>query len=150
MTVAFYWCDELRIINKLLFSCNCFLQRFLLKIHKLNLNIEFYNKKEMICKRMIEANLSNGFTSFPIDISLLNARKIEEVKCLEWNDYEKVPRKVKITNTGEKLVLSTKWFGERPSIFGGLLRDNYVLATVNFHWGETPDQGSNNTIEGLS
>ncbi|XP_053668010.1 carbonic anhydrase 2-like [Anopheles marshallii] len=83
----------------------------------------------------------------PIDINVGRAEHIE-LPALRWNHYETLPASVKLTNTGETVILSARWNGESPSLEGGALDGRYLFSQLHFHWGQTALDGSEHTIDG--
>ncbi|XP_055596975.1 carbonic anhydrase 1-like [Uranotaenia lowii] len=83
----------------------------------------------------------------PIDINISDATPINFPE-LEWINYEKVPRKVKVTNTGQTVILSAKYEDEEhPFLRGAFLEERYIFAQLHFHWGNTGAEGSEHTID---
>ncbi|XP_039442488.1 carbonic anhydrase 7-like [Culex pipiens pallens] len=84
----------------------------------------------------------------PIDINIIHAERIELPK-LQWHHYEDIPSKIKMTNTGETVILSAKWPNDvRPYLTGGSLEGRYVFSQLHFHWGNSAVDGSEHTIDG--
>ncbi|XP_058829536.1 carbonic anhydrase 1-like [Topomyia yanbarensis] len=84
----------------------------------------------------------------PIDINVNNTEQLE-LPALEWQNYELLPVKIKLTNTGDTVILTAKYADdEHPSIKGGSLDGRYVFAQIHFHWGNTAAEGSLHTIDG--
>nr|CAD7424311.1 unnamed protein product [Timema monikensis] len=73
-----------------------------------------------------------------------------ELPILSWHNYELVPKRMKLTNTGHTVILSAKWNQERPFVSQGPLSGSYVLSQLHFHWGDTDREGSEHRIEGMS
>lgn len=88
-----------------------------------------------------------GLLPSPIDINVTKTSTVI-IDPLVWTNYEKLPKKMKITNTGQTLVLSAKWHSERPYITGGSLNGKYVFSQLHFHWGKGALEGSEHTIDG--
>ncbi|XP_065073518.1 carbonic anhydrase 1-like [Ochlerotatus camptorhynchus] len=85
----------------------------------------------------------------PIDININFAEKITLPELL-WHNYEKLPNKIKLSNTGETVILSAKWPGkEPPYLEGGPLEGKYMFSQLHFHWGNTAVEGSEHTIDGV-
>lgn len=91
--------------------------------------------------------LTDGALPSPIDINVNRTIQID-VPCLNWNYYNEIPKKTKITNTGETLILSAKWQGIRPFLSGGILNGKYVFSQLHFHWGKSALEGSSHSIDG--
>lgn len=47
------------------------------------------------------------------------------------------------------MIISAKWFEERPYIDGGPLKDKYVFSQIHFHWGVNDMEGSEHTTDGI-
>lgn len=47
------------------------------------------------------------------------------------------------------VILSAKWYQERPYIAGGPFMSNYVFSQLHFHWGKNDAEGSEHTIDGI-
>lgn len=46
------------------------------------------------------------------------------------------------------MILSAKWFQERPFLTGGPFLGNYVFSQLHFHWGADNMEGSEHAIDG--
>uniref|UniRef100_A0A182N349 Alpha-carbonic anhydrase domain-containing protein n=1 Tax=Anopheles dirus TaxID=7168 RepID=A0A182N349_9DIPT len=90
---------------------------------------------------------TEAFEPAPIDINVSRATQIE-LQPLRWNKYDTLPASVKLTNTGETVILSARWDGEGPSLEGGALDGRYLFSQAHFHWGRTALDGSEHTIDG--
>uniref|UniRef100_A0A182RW71 Alpha-carbonic anhydrase domain-containing protein n=1 Tax=Anopheles funestus TaxID=62324 RepID=A0A182RW71_ANOFN len=90
---------------------------------------------------------TEAYQPAPIDINVARAEQIE-LPALRWNRYESLPTSVKLTNTGDTVILSARWNGESPSLEGGVLDGRYVFSQLHFHWGQTALDGSEHTIDG--
>ncbi|XP_058462939.1 carbonic anhydrase 1-like [Malaya genurostris] len=85
----------------------------------------------------------------PIDLNINSTEQLE-LPPLEWSNYELVPTKIKLTNTGDTVILTAKYAdGEHPVLKGGSLDGRYVFAQIHFHWGNTAAEGSFHTIDGV-
>uniref|UniRef100_A0AAG5DLM2 Alpha-carbonic anhydrase domain-containing protein n=1 Tax=Anopheles atroparvus TaxID=41427 RepID=A0AAG5DLM2_ANOAO len=86
----------------------------------------------------------------PIDLDVRWAQQIE-LAGMQWKNYDVLPASVELTNTGETVSLSARWYpGSRPSICGGPLANRrYVFSDLHFHWGRTALEGSEHTVDGL-
>ncbi|KAK9882182.1 hypothetical protein WA026_019696 [Henosepilachna vigintioctopunctata] len=69
---------------------------------------------------------------------------------LSWYHFSKIPKKMKITNTGHTLILSAKYKEERPYISDGPLLGKYVFSQLHFHWGCNNMEGSEHTVDGAA
>ncbi|CAG2062558.1 unnamed protein product, partial [Timema podura] len=85
----------------------------------------------------------------PINLTM-DVMRIVELPVLNWHNYELVPKRMKLTNTGHTVILSAKWNQERPFVSQGPLSGSYVLSQLHFHWGDTDREGSEHRIEGMS
>nr|CAD7414721.1 unnamed protein product [Timema poppensis] len=85
----------------------------------------------------------------PINLTMDVMRRVE-LPILSWHNYELVPKRMKLTNTGHTVILSAKWNQERPFVSQGPLSGSYVLSQLHFHWGDTDREGSEHRIEGMS
>lgn len=101
----------------------------------------------------------------PIDINVLNAKQII-LPGLEWRNYEKIPQKMQLENSGEtcirlnislvslnvkkyfSVILMPEWHEGTPSLRGGPFQENYVLSRIHFHWGSAIN-GSEHTVDGV-
>uniref|UniRef100_A0A182QLB9 Alpha-carbonic anhydrase domain-containing protein n=1 Tax=Anopheles farauti TaxID=69004 RepID=A0A182QLB9_9DIPT len=90
---------------------------------------------------------SEAFEPAPIDINVSRAVQIE-LQPLHWNNYDTLPTSIKLTNTGETVILSARWNGEGPSLVGGPLEGRYLFSQAHFHWGKTALDGSEHTVDG--
>uniref|UniRef100_A0A182PIB1 Alpha-carbonic anhydrase domain-containing protein n=1 Tax=Anopheles epiroticus TaxID=199890 RepID=A0A182PIB1_9DIPT len=91
---------------------------------------------------------TEAYRPAPIDINV--ARSVQlELEPLRWTGYESLPASVKLTNTGETVILSARWDGDTcPSLEGGPLAGRYRFSQLHFHWGRTALDGSEHTIDG--
>lgn len=46
------------------------------------------------------------------------------------------------------VILSVRFFQDRPYITGGPLIGNYIFSQIHFHWGCNDMEGSEHTIDG--
>lgn len=72
------------------------------------------------------------------------------LRPLEWVNFEKNPKRMKISNSGTTAILSAKWHGPRPYLTKGPLTGYYVFSQLHFHWGSNLDEGSEHTMDGKS
>ncbi|XP_055544332.1 carbonic anhydrase 1-like [Wyeomyia smithii] len=85
----------------------------------------------------------------PIDININRCEQLE-LPALIWHNYEQLPTKIKLTNTGETVILSAKWEGgENPVLKCGYLDGRFVFSQLHFHWGNSAVEGSEHTIDGV-
>ncbi|KFB53921.1 carbonic anhydrase 8 [Anopheles sinensis] len=92
---------------------------------------------------------TESYLPAPIDLNINKAEQIT-LGSLQWENYDRKPESVKLTNTGETVILSARWAdGVRPSLLGGPLADRrYVFSQLHFHWGPSAMEGSEHTIDG--
>ncbi|XP_058127628.1 carbonic anhydrase 7-like [Anopheles ziemanni] len=92
---------------------------------------------------------TESYLPAPIDLNINGAEQIE-LESLRWENYDRMPESVKLTNTGETVILSARWAGGiRPFMLGGPLADRrYVFSQLHFHWGLSALDGSEHTIDG--
>uniref|UniRef100_A0A182X441 Alpha-carbonic anhydrase domain-containing protein n=1 Tax=Anopheles quadriannulatus TaxID=34691 RepID=A0A182X441_ANOQN len=91
---------------------------------------------------------TEAYQPAPIDITVCRAVQLE-LEPLRWNNYELLPASVKLTNTGETVILSARWDSEQcPSLEGGPLEGRYLFSQLHFHWGLSALDGSEHTIDG--
>lgn len=101
----------------------------------------------------------------PINIDVTKSIK-KILPPLIWNNFDKIPIKVKITNSGQTrkkkkivyknqvkkkflpVIISGKWNTSRPYLTGGSLNGKYVFSQIHFHWGKNALEGSEHTIDG--
>ncbi|XP_053692003.1 carbonic anhydrase 13-like [Sabethes cyaneus] len=84
----------------------------------------------------------------PIDININRSQQIE-LPPVSWQNYDQLPTKIKLTNTGETVILSAKWEdGVYPGLKCGYLDGRYVFSQLHFHWGNSAVEGSEHTIDG--
>lgn len=100
----------------------------------------------MLIKELVE---SEPYKRSPIDLNITKT-KVLPLPQLCFCNYEIMPKKMKLTNSGTTAILSAKWLGERPYIRGGPLIGKYVFSQLHFHWGATAMDGSEHTVEGAS
>ncbi|XP_066156202.1 carbonic anhydrase 2-like isoform X2 [Euwallacea fornicatus] len=84
----------------------------------------------------------------PIDVNINRVIPVNVGPRLAWVNFDSVPRKMKITNTGHSVIVSGKWGKERPYITDGVLAGKYVFSHIHFHWGANDTEGSEHTIDG--
>ncbi|RLU20790.1 hypothetical protein DMN91_007404, partial [Ooceraea biroi] len=87
--------------------------------------------------------------SSPINLNI-SRMKIVQLNPIKWFNYNVLPKKLKLTNTGYTVILSAKWNAERPYLCGGPYIDNYVFSQIHFHWGRTDMDGSEHYVDGGS
>ncbi|XP_076629943.1 carbonic anhydrase 1 [Colletes latitarsis] len=92
---------------------------------------------------------TDGDLESPVDLDI-SYMKVIELSPLQWINIDVAPRKVKITNTGYTVILSTKWQQKRPYLCGGPFAENYIFSQIHFHWGENEMNGSEHYIDGAS
>ncbi|CAH1403220.1 unnamed protein product [Nezara viridula] len=85
----------------------------------------------------------------PIDISFPILTEAH-LRPLEWVNFEKSPKRMKISNSGTTAILSAKWHGPRPYLSKGPLTGFYVFSQLHFHWGSNLEEGSEHTMDGRS
>uniref|UniRef100_A0A182M4S0 Alpha-carbonic anhydrase domain-containing protein n=1 Tax=Anopheles culicifacies TaxID=139723 RepID=A0A182M4S0_9DIPT len=90
---------------------------------------------------------TEAYLPAPIDINVSRAVQME-LSALHWNQYGALPVSMKLTNTGDTVILSARWNGESPSLMGGALDGRYLFSQLHFHWGQTALDGSEHTIDG--
>ncbi|XP_053676327.1 carbonic anhydrase-like [Anopheles nili] len=90
---------------------------------------------------------TEAFLPAPIDINVSRAEQIT-LPELRWNNYDSIPASIKLTNTGDTVILSARWDGEGPSLEGGALDGRYRFSQLHFHWGSSALDGSDHTIDG--
>lgn len=101
----------------------------------------------------------------PINIDV-TISTIKILPPLIWNNFDKTPIKMKITNSGQTrkkknfyknqikkkqflpVIISGKWNTNRPYLTGGSLNGKYVFSQIHFHWGKSALEGSEHTIDG--
>jgi len=94
-----------------------------------------------------DAGDKEGHLLLPIDLNI-NFIKMIHVDNLQWINFEIIPDKMKLMNTGGTALLSAKWETQRPYLSWGPLEGNYVFSQVHFHWGSNEQEGSEHTING--
>lgn len=97
-------------------------------------------------KKILALVTTDGAIPSPIDINVIRATQFE-APCLIWHHYDDMPKKMKLTNTGQTLILSAKWHKTRPYLTGGCLTEKYIISQMHFHWGKTGLEGSSHTID---
>ncbi|CAG9823813.1 unnamed protein product [Phaedon cochleariae] len=92
---------------------------------------------------------TEGCFESPIDISITKSKEID-LPPLEWSNFGAPPKKNKITNTGQTIVIfSAKWGQERPYIAKGPFIGKYVFSNWHLHWGSNDMVGSEHSIDGV-
>ncbi|KAJ8727704.1 hypothetical protein PYW07_001823 [Mythimna separata] len=87
-----------------------------------------------------------GHLPTPINISITGSL-VYKCPDLKWFNFDVYPHKVKLTNTGYTLVISSKWRTERPYLLGGPFLEKHVLSQIHFHWGANMMEGSDHTVD---
>ncbi|XP_035894076.1 putative carbonic anhydrase 3 [Anopheles stephensi] len=90
---------------------------------------------------------TEAYQPAPIDINVGRSQQIE-LPALRWSNYESLPASIKLTNTGDTVILSARWNGATPSLTGGALDGRYLFSQLHFHWGRTALDGSEHTVDG--
>lgn len=103
-----------------------------------------------------------GRKESPIDINLSKVVPVI-MPSLEWHHHDLPPKKMKLTNSGHTsnsikfnkfyfscflVILSAKWYQERPFLNNGPFIGNYVFSQLHFHWGANNLEGSEHTVDG--
>ncbi|XP_033215444.1 putative carbonic anhydrase 3 [Belonocnema kinseyi] len=57
-------------------------------------------------------------------------------KTIRLTDFNKLPDKLTIKNTGRTVEMKAEWTGEAPKCYGGPLDGKYVFEKVTFHWAQ--------------
>lgn len=92
---------------------------------------------------------TEGCFESPIDISIHTSKEIW-LPPLQWINFDRKPKKIKVTNTGLTVILSARWKRDRPFIQGGPFIDSkYVFSSWHLHWGQNSTEGSEHTIDGV-
>ncbi|KAF5285409.1 hypothetical protein FQA39_LY16663 [Lamprigera yunnana] len=89
-----------------------------------------------------------GLLESPINVTLSEATPLV-LNPLEWNLFEILPKKVKLTNNGRTLIVSIRFFDEVPYIVGGPFTDPFKFSQLHFHWGSNDMEGSEHTVDGF-
>ncbi|XP_063230377.1 carbonic anhydrase 13-like [Bacillus rossius redtenbacheri] len=89
----------------------------------------------------------DGCKPSPIDLRLQKMKAIA-LPRLQWHNYDLVPKKMKITNTGITAIVSGRWMQERCFLSGGPLLRSYVFSQLHFHWGASDREGSEHLVDG--
>ncbi|XP_067205284.1 carbonic anhydrase 7-like isoform X2 [Linepithema humile] len=106
------------------------------------------NSEEMV-KLIQQLAHTNGKLKSPINLNI-SEMKVVKLNPLQWFNYNVMPKKLKLTNTGHTVILSTKSHAERPYLCGGPFAGNYVFSQIHFHWGKTDMSGSEHYVDGGS
>ncbi|WP_278924660.1 carbonic anhydrase family protein, partial [Pseudophaeobacter profundi] len=86
-------------------------------------------------KQLIQGqSVQDGVLVSPIDLALGATRPLQ-LEPLRWVHFDVPPFRMKLTNSGDTLVVSAKWAKERPYLSGGPLDGTYVFSQIHFHWG---------------
>ncbi|XP_063989809.1 carbonic anhydrase 1-like [Diachasmimorpha longicaudata] len=99
---------------------------------------------EIIETEQVTGNQSRS----PIDLNM-SKMTVVNLKSLDWHNYEIVPKKLKITNTGRNVVVCGNW-QKTPHLSSGPLRSDYTFSQIHFHWGPTEMMGSEHLVDGAS
>ncbi|XP_033330720.2 carbonic anhydrase 1 [Megalopta genalis] len=100
-------------------------------------------------KLIQELGYVDGHFESPINLDI-TFMKIIELNPIQWVNVDVRPRKLKVTNTGFTVLLSTTWETERAYVTGGPLLGKYLLSQIHFHWGENEMNGSEHSVDGAS
>ncbi|XP_032667160.1 carbonic anhydrase 1-like [Odontomachus brunneus] len=114
---------------------------------QIEVNVYERNKENVQLIQQL-ANIEDILES-PIDLNI-SYMKVIELNPLLWYNYNVMPKKLKLTNTGYTVILSGKWEAERPYLRDGPFASNYVFSQIHFHWGETNMDGSEHYVDGGS
>ncbi|XP_014255268.1 uncharacterized protein LOC106669916 [Cimex lectularius] len=104
---------------------------------------------ELNPQQIIKVGEKDSRFESPIDLSL-NITTEAQLPSIQWNNAQEKPRLMKLTNSGESVILSAKWFSPRPFLTKGPFNDCYVFSQVHFHWGKNEQEGSEHKINGAS
>lgn len=111
------------------------------------LGLEGLNEEQWLAwiQELILAQESS-LQSSPLDINLSRTLQIN-LAPLQWNNYEVEPKKMKLKNTGHTVTLSATFHQDLPFLTKGALSDDYIFSQLHFHWGPTPMEGSEHTVD---
>uniref|UniRef100_A0A1B6KV51 Carbonic anhydrase n=1 Tax=Graphocephala atropunctata TaxID=36148 RepID=A0A1B6KV51_9HEMI len=96
-----------------------------------------------------EVARKDGKLKSPIDL-VIGVMKPLYLDRIKWMSFENAPRAMKVTNSGETVVITAKWEKEIPYLANGPLCGNYVFSQAHFHWGAYEGEGSEHTVNGVS
>uniref|UniRef100_A0A1B6FP36 Carbonic anhydrase n=1 Tax=Cuerna arida TaxID=1464854 RepID=A0A1B6FP36_9HEMI len=94
-----------------------------------------------------EAAKKDGKLFSPIDLSL-GITKPLYLDRLEWMNLGTLPSIMKMTNTGQTVVINAQWSSSQPYLASGPLDDSYIFSQIHFHWGAGEHEGSEHSIDG--
>ncbi|XP_033213838.1 carbonic anhydrase 7-like [Belonocnema kinseyi] len=81
----------------------------------------------------------NGKNQSPIDMKsypIIPREFPKGLKKLKLTDFDKLPTKVSIKNTGHTVELRADYSGKPPKISSGNLHGIYVFEKITFHWAK--------------
>ncbi|XP_075231726.1 putative carbonic anhydrase 3 [Lycorma delicatula] len=93
--------------------------------------------------------LAGGSVQSPINIDTAIAASVEFCDPLVWENYDKIPLSMTVTNTRHTVQLTGQWpVGSEPRIHGGALGNkSYVFQYAFFRWGASDYEGSEHTVD---
>ncbi|XP_014469160.1 PREDICTED: uncharacterized protein LOC106741545 [Dinoponera quadriceps] len=121
-------------------------RKIFLQLHE---SINNYERNKENVQLIQELASIEGKLESPIDLNIGYMRVIE-LNPLQWCNYNVMPKKLKLTNTGYTVILSAKWETERPCLRDGPFASSYTFSQIHFHWGETNMDGSEHRVDGES
>lgn len=76
----------------------------------------------------------------------------QEFTDIQYNEFEKSPTNVTLTNNGHTVLVKLTYDGPVPYISGGPLegQGTYEFQQLHFHWGEDNTVGSEDRINNVS
>uniref|UniRef100_A0A1B6F3B4 Carbonic anhydrase n=1 Tax=Cuerna arida TaxID=1464854 RepID=A0A1B6F3B4_9HEMI len=107
---------------------------------------EDVEQKKVTFKKVAQ---KEGKCPSPIDLAT-SVMKPLYLDRLDWINLDSAPRAMKLTNSGDTLVITAKWATEVPYLVNGPLDGSYTFSQAHFHWGSHEGEGSEHTIDGMS
>ncbi|XP_070172067.1 carbonic anhydrase 1 [Polyergus mexicanus] len=92
---------------------------------------------------------TDGKLESPINLNI-SYMKVVKLNPVQWLNYNVIPKKMKLTNTGYTVILSATWHAEEPYLCDGPFVGNYIFSQLHFHWGKTDMNGSEHYVDGGS
>ncbi|CAG0900314.1 unnamed protein product [Darwinula stevensoni] len=105
---------------------------------------EFTYENNGAAKWPSEFPTCGGSRQSPIDLNSFSSAKLGHIR---FRGYGQLPTSVNVTNNGHTVKVTLKT-AETLQLAGGGLPGVYVFDHLHFHWGSSPEWGSEHTLRG--
>ncbi|XP_070526396.1 carbonic anhydrase 1, partial [Cardiocondyla obscurior] len=113
------------------------------------IKLDSHERNEETIRFIQHLAYTDGKLRSPIDLNI-SYMKCINLYPIQWCNYNVTPKKLKLTNTGYTVMLSTTWRDKQPHLCGGPFASSYIFSQLHFHWGKTDMDGSEHYVDGGS